>query len=216
MNIQRTIGLVSLLLLAIMIFRLPADDNGQSGVTVPPPVASHQTAHAAAQTTAGVSSGGGIHWTVPSAWTPQGERAMRLATYTIPASTAAGGSSGGGADKEGGECAVFFFGSGQGGDVKANIDRWVSQFEAGAKVSQASKTVNGIRVTTVTINGTYGSPGGPMMQSQGKKTNYVLLGAIVEAPQGAVFFKATGPAATMAASQKDFDALVNSIRKAAA
>ena len=53
-----------------------------------------------------------------------------------------------------------------------------------------------------------------MMQSQGKKAGWRLLGAIVEAPDGLVFFKCTGPAATMAKSEKDFQALVKSLSKA--
>ncbi len=52
-----------------------------------------------------------------------------------------------------------------------------------------------------------------MMQSTGKKAGYRLVGAIVEAPEGNVFFKLTGPAPTVAAAQADFDALVASIQK---
>jgi hypothetical protein len=63
----------------------------------------------------------------------------------------------------------------------------------------------------VDIKGTYLNPGGGMMQSQGEKPDYRLLGAIVEAPQGNVFFKLTGPAATVAAAEADFDALLASI-----
>jgi hypothetical protein len=54
-----------------------------------------------------------------------------------------------------------------------------------------------------------------MMQSQGSRPNYRLLGAIVEAPGGLVFFKCTGPAATMSAAEKGFEALIASLRKAA-
>ena len=46
---------------------------------------------------------------------------MRAASYTIP--PAAG-------DSEGGECVVYYFGSGQGGGVEANIKRWIGQFTA--------------------------------------------------------------------------------------
>jgi len=53
------------------------------------------------------------------------------------------------------------------------------------------------------------------MQSQGSRPNYRLLGAIVEAPGGLVFFKCTGPAATIATAEKGFAALVASLRKAA-
>jgi hypothetical protein len=51
------------------------------------------------------------------------------------------------------------------------------------------------------------------MQSTGKRPGYRLLGAIVEAPQGNVFFKLTGPLATVGAAEPELDALVASIRK---
>jgi hypothetical protein len=73
--------------------------------------------------------------------------------------------------------------------------------------------VNGLKVTRAEVAGTYLAPGGPMMQSTGKRPGYRLLGAIVEAPEGSVFFKLTGEAATVAAAQSDFDALVASFKK---
>jgi hypothetical protein len=145
----------------------------------------------------------GVHWTRPEEWGVMPPRQMRIATYSLPAAEG---------DAEGGECAVFYFGSGQGGDITANIDRWVSQFENG-KPQQSLKEVNGLKVTLVQIAGTYLAPGGPMMQSQGKKENYRLLGAIVDAPEGSVFFKLTGPAKTIAASEADFNKLVGSLSK---
>jgi hypothetical protein len=145
----------------------------------------------------------GVHWTRPERWGVQPPRQMRIATYSVPAAEG---------DAEGGECAVFYFGSGQGGDITANIDRWVNQFENG-KPQQSLKEVNSLKVTLVQIAGTYLAPGGPMMQSQGKKEDYRLLGAIVEAPEGSVFFKLTGPAKTIAASESDFNKLVGSLSK---
>ena len=62
---------------------------------------------------------GGLQWAAPADWTSKGSTRMRAATYAIPA--AAG-------DSEGGECAVYFFGPGQGGSVRANIRRWLGQF----------------------------------------------------------------------------------------
>jgi hypothetical protein len=183
----------------------------QSTQPVPAPSSSHEPAQPAAPTPAlsTAPSGGmgatiaGIQWTVPQSWTPQPERPMRVATYSIPAAAAA----------EGGECAVFFFGSGQGGDVRSNIDRWVGQFKTESKPEESTRTVNGINVTTVKVAGTYLAPSGPMMQSSGEKPGYLLIGTIVEAPEGAVFFKATGPAATMNAAEADIKALVDSVKK---
>ncbi|MBI5472789.1 MAG: hypothetical protein HY961_10640 [Ignavibacteriae bacterium] len=149
----------------------------------------------------GGNSVAGVQWAVPTGWKEGPPKQMRVATYVIPA--AAG-------DEEGGELGVFYFGSGQGGDVQTNIDRWVGQFE-NARPNQTAKTVNGMKVELITIAGTYLSPSGPMMQSSGKKENYKLLGAIVAAPEGSVFFKLTGPEKTVNAARKDFDGLVGSL-----
>lgn len=147
-------------------------------------------------------SAGGILWTVPARWQSGQGSSMRVATYAVPAKAG-----------DPGECAVFFFGPGQGGSVDANVERWGKQFEGAPKPAQTVTTVAGLRVTRAQVAGAYLAPGGPMMQSTGKKTGYRLLGAIVEAPEGNVFFKLTGPAATVAAAEKEFDALVASARK---
>jgi hypothetical protein len=52
-----------------------------------------------------------------------------------------------------------------------------------------------------------------MMQSQGKKENFRLLGAIVKAPEGSVFFKLIGPANTIASVEGDFNTLISSLKK---
>ena len=116
-------------------------------------------------------------------------------------------------DAEAGEVAVFFFGPGQGGSVDANVERWSRQFEGPPKPERSQKRVNDLAITIVRLAGTYLAPGGPMMQSQGKRPDYRLTGVIVEAPEGLVFFKLTGPAATVGAAQADFDALVASLAK---
>jgi hypothetical protein len=135
---------------------------------------------------------------------------MRAATYTVP--KAAG-------DPEDGECAVFYFGPGQGGGVDANIKRWIGQFDAPGggpadKLAKTSKsTMNGLPVTRIDLTGTYKPSAGPMMQATGSKPGYRLLGAIVEGPEGAVFFKLTAPAKTAASQQAAFDTLLKSVSR---
>ncbi len=155
-------------------------------------------------TESSTSAAAGVHWNVPSSWTAGPPRQMRVATYNIPAAKG---------DDEGAECGVFYFGTGQGGDIEMNIDRWVNQFENAGKPGRSSKEVNGMKVELVNVAGTYLAPSGPMMQSSGKKDNYRLLGAIISAPSGSVFFKLTGPAKTVAAAEGDFNSLVESITK---
>jgi len=145
----------------------------------------------------------GVKWTVPPTWKLEAARPMRVATYSIPAAPGS----------EAGECGVFFFGTGQGGGVDENINRWVSQFEGATTPKKSVKTISGFKAHLVDVSGTYLAPGGPMMQSQGKKPGYRLVGAIVEAPNGMVFFKCTGPAATMGKAAADFDHLIASIAK---
>jgi hypothetical protein len=94
-----------------------------------------------------------------------------------------------------------------------NIDRWKGQFENPEEVSKNSAEVKGVAVTTVELTGTYLAPGGPMMQSTGKKENSRLLGAVITAPEGTVFFKMTGPSKTVEAGRKEFHAMVNSLSK---
>ncbi len=149
----------------------------------------------------------GVKWMAPVSWKLQAARQMRVATYDIP----------GAPGSEPGECGVFYFGEGQGGGVEENFARWVKQFEGGGPPKKAEKTVHGLRVHTIDVSGTYLASGGPMMQSQGKKQpGFRLLGAIVEAPQGLVFFKCTGPTATIGKAQAEFDALLGSLAKAPA
>ena len=146
----------------------------------------------------------GVFWSYPSRWTKSGQRPMRTVTYAVPAAQG---------DSEEGECAVSFFGGGAGGDVEMNIQRWVGQFEGASQPIRKDDKVNGISVAKVQISGTYLAPSGPMMESQGKKPDFRLLGAIVEAPEGKLFFKFTGPAKTVEAAANEFDALIGSISK---
>jgi len=145
---------------------------------------------------------GGVRWSRPSGWEEEAGGAMRVATYKVPG---AGGAAAG-------ECAVFFFGPGQGGSVDANVERWARQFEGNPKPERSERRVNGLTVTVVRLSGTYLAPGGPSMTSQGKRPGYRLVGAIVDAPKGLVFFKLTGPAATVGAAERGLETLVASIR----
>ena len=150
------------------------------------------------------NTAGGIVWSYPSKWTKSGPRAMRVVTYAIPAAQG---------DAEGGECAVSFFPSGAGGDIESNIQRWSGQFENAPTPMKKQEEVNGMKIAKVVIAGNYLAPSGPMMESQGKKENFRLFGAIVEAPEGKVFFKFTGPAKTVEGAGTEFDALIASIAK---
>jgi len=72
--------------------------------------------------------------------------------------------------------------------------------------------INGLKVTTIELNGSYKMSAGPMMQVKEIKPGYRLMGAIVEGSQGMVFFKFVGPEKTIKASESDFKALLNSMK----
>jgi hypothetical protein len=145
----------------------------------------------------------GVKWTVPAAWSEQAARPMRVVTYTIPPAKGT----------EAGECGVFYFGKGQGGSPEENVARWAGQFEGGGSPKSTVETINGFKVHRIRTAGTYLAPGGPMMKSQGKKPGWQLSGAIVEAPEGNVFFKCVGPEKAIAAAETDLDGMLKSLKK---
>ena len=152
----------------------------------------------------------GIAWTVPSAWELGPARQMRVATYRIHAIAG---------DPEDAECAVYFFGAGQGGSVEANLDRWAHQFTSpdGQAPAQPAKmetrTINGLKVSTLAVSGTYLGAGGMSGQPEVKKPSFRMRAAIVEAPEGLVFFKLTGPLNTVASAEGDFNSLLGSVHR---
>jgi hypothetical protein len=149
-------------------------------------------------------------WEVPPGWRPETPSSrMRQAQYAIPA--AAG-------DGEDGECAVFYFGPGQGGDVDSNIHRWAAQFtgpgDAAAQPQVGEVKAGSATVTRVEVAGTYHpsamtmTGGTPLPPRPG----YLLFGAILPTPQSSWFFKCTGPEKTMNANRAAFDAMIASMR----
>jgi hypothetical protein len=151
-------------------------------------------------------SAAGLHWTAPAGWKAGPPQVMRAATYAV---TAAAG------DTAAAECAVYFFGAGQGGSIEANIERWKGQFTNAGKPAAAvvsKRTTHGIPLTTMDVSGEYSGLGGPLAASK-PVPGYRLLGAIVESPGGNVFVKFTGPAKTIAANKAKFDQLLASFTK---
>jgi len=150
------------------------------------------------------ASAAGISWQVPAKWTAGPARQMRVATYAIPA--LADGS-------VGGECGVFYFGASEGGDVEANMTRWIGQFEPSDDPERTTRTIDQMKVHLIDVSGVYLSSGPMMGGPPQRKEGYRLLGAIVEGPQGSVFFKTTGPADVIEASEADFNHLVESLSR---
>jgi len=104
------------------------------------------------------------------------------------------------------EVIFFHFGEGNGGGTKANVDRWLGQFEEKTNPKVEDVTVNKHRVTYVEVEGTYmsGMPGGPRTP----QPKSMLEGAIIESNEGNVFVKMTGPAATVKRAKEAFKKMV--------
>lgn len=144
----------------------------------------------------------GVTWSVPKRWTIDIAQGMRAATYIVPA---AGG--------EGAECAVYYFGPGQGGGVDANLERWIGEFEPLEGKDVRKMKPGGLEVTRIEARGTYVAHSMRSGESAAQKPAWALTGAIVNGPQGDVFFKLVGPAATVGAAAKEFDGMLGSLRK---
>jgi hypothetical protein len=107
------------------------------------------------------------------------------------------------------EVVFFHFGQGGGGGTQANIDRWLGQFQEpkdkiNSKVDHV--TIGKRKATYVQAQGTYlsGMPGGP----KSPQPNTMLLGAILESPEGDVFIKLTGPTTLAMDSQGTFRKMI--------
>jgi hypothetical protein len=117
-----------------------------------------------------------------------------------------------GADKsQSAEVVFFYFGEGNGGGTKANVDRWLGQFEEKTNPKVEDTTVNKHRITYVEIEGTYmsGMPGGPRTP----QPKSMLQGAIIESSAGNVFVKMTGPTATVKGAKQDFKKMIEGALK---
>jgi hypothetical protein len=133
-----------------------------------------------------------IAWKAPDAWksvpNPNG---MRLATYQL---------------SQAGDTELVV--SRAGGDVAGNIARWQGQFEGSPKAAQTERAVKDIKITEVQIDGAYTNTMDP---SAGAKKDYTMLAAIVQGKGRPYFFKIVGPAATVKAAKKPFDAMLDGL-----
>jgi hypothetical protein len=144
---------------------------------------------------------GDIGWQKPAAWNEvQHPSKMRKATYAIPKVEG---------DPEDAEMTVTQVGGG----VAANIERWEGQFEEKPSAKIEKKTVDGLEISIVELEGTYRGGMGPMMGGDTEPKNDWALLAVVVATEPAHFFKMTGPKNTVNAARGDVEQLVASIAK---
>jgi hypothetical protein len=150
----------------------------------------------------------GLRFKHPSAWTRvPAPSDMRAAQFRVPKAEG---------DAEDAEAVLFFFGKGKGGGAQENVERWQNQMtQPDGKPSKDAavvtiKTVNGLKVTTLELAGTYkgmGAGGAPTAAKPG----YRMLAAVIEGDPGPWFLRLVGPDATVRAARADFDALIASV-----
>lgn len=165
----------------------------------------------------------GLAFSVPEGWTEvDPASAMRSAQFALPPASEGGDAP---------ELILFHFGAGQGGDVQANIERWIGQISqpdgkpSTERARRASREVGKFRVSTVMVDGTYasgsmmgmmgtphGDPHGSPHEGGAQKEDYRLWAAVVEGEGGPWFFKCAGPRAALEKAAGGLEAMVGSIR----
>jgi hypothetical protein len=142
------------------------------------------------------NAAGELRYKVPEGWvTEQPTSTMRVAQYKLPKVEG---------DPEDALLVLYYFGASQGGAVQANIDRWIGQMQqpdgssSKDKAKTESRTVNGLKVTTVDLSGTFTAEMTPGSGDRRNNANYRLRAAVIETPKGNYFAKLTGPSNTVA------------------
>ena len=142
------------------------------------------------------SAAGDLRFKTPDGWTTEkASPSMRVAQYKLPKAEG---------DKEDASLVLYYFGASQGGTPQANIDRWIGQIQqpdgsdSKSKARTDSLNVNGLKMTTVDVTGTYNAEMAPGSGTFHNDENYRLRAAVIETPKGNYFVKLTGPAKTIA------------------
>ena len=143
-----------------------------------------------------------LSFTAPAKWTKENpSSAMRKAQFSV------------GEGDQKGEIIFYYFGPGAAGGVDANVKRWFGQFkEPQDKINAKTEPAKAgeVPVTYVSAQGTFlsGSPRGAKVEKPG----YAMLAAIIEAKEGAIFAKFTGPAALVIASTDEFKKMIQAAK----
>jgi hypothetical protein len=151
---------------------------------------------------------GDLEFTIPSKWRIEPVTSpARGGQWRVPPLHGEG---------EGGEVVVFYFGPGIGGTAKENIEAWIgTMFNAEGHPAAAEvkhHEAGGRKISEVVIFGTYNQivslPGVPPVP----KSNYGLLGAVIENPQGNIYWRFTGPEPLITANLPLFNKVIDSVR----
>jgi hypothetical protein len=151
---------------------------------------------------------GTLKFTIPSKWVIESsDNPARAGQWLVPPLHGQG---------EGGEVVAFFFGPGLGGSTKDNIEAWIgTMFNAEGHPAAAEVKTHqtaGFNISQVVIFGTYNQvvplPGVPPRP----RSNYGLLGAVIENPKGNIYWRFTGPEPLITASIPLFNKIIDSVK----
>lgn len=154
------------------------------------------------QSTVAQNASGELRYKIPDGWvTEKPSSTMRVAQYKLPKAEG---------DPEDGSLVLYYFGAAQGGSVQANIDRWVGQIQqpdgsaSKDKAKTENLTMNGLKVTTVDVTGTFTAEMTPGTGNNRNEAGYRLLAAVIETPKGNYFAKLVGPVKTVARWEQQY------------
>jgi hypothetical protein len=149
---------------------------------------------------------GQMAWNAPSGWIKENpSSSMRTAQFSLPKA---------GSDPEDASVVIFNFG-GEGGGVRANLDRWISQFKDSGErkiVEEDKVEVNGLAQTVVRISGTYLFQERPMASTKTEKPGFQMLAAVMETKSGPWFVRFVGPQATVEKWEPSFREFLRSFK----
>lgn len=165
---------------------------------VPPPGTANRQAAAS-----------GPVYDVPAGWQAQTPKSsMRKAEFVLPKAEG---------DSEDGLLIMYYFGTGGAGAIDANIARWKGMFSTAEgnavpddQVKVSTTESNGLKATLLDVTGRYTDAMSGRPDRSGE--DFRMLAAILDTPEGPYFFKAVGPAKTMAVHEKAFGEFIASMR----
>lgn len=145
---------------------------------------------------------GTLTFSKPAAWKERASSSsMRVAEFVVPRTAG---------DSEDAELIVYYFG-GSGGTVEANLDRWTKQFQTAKEPVRSTSSVNGLKLTSLAVSGTYVAEVRPGAAERHNKPGFQMRATVVETPKGPYFIKLTGPSATIDKAGPAFDQFLKSL-----
>lgn len=156
------------------------------------------------------ATGGRLTFTAPEGWKPRpAASTMRVAEFVLPKVDG---------DPEDADLVVYYFGRSQGGDVEANINRWLGQMSqpdgrpSKDVATRAAATVNGLEITMLELPGRYVAEVRPGASKTFNKPDFRMRTAVIRTPAGPYFLKMLGPDKTVRKWSDSFAAFIKTIK----